>query len=167
VDDLCRTLDISDGEVFGKRESYRKSKIAWISISENSGWLFDLIAMHLDGMNSQYFGMDIYGFSQIQYTEYDASYAGKYDWHNDVVYGHENKHPGLHRKLSITVALNDDFEGGEFQITTTSEDILVLKPEMRKGSFLLFPSHLTHRVTPVTKGMRKSLVVWAVGPKLK
>mgnify|MGYP003351822367 FL=1 len=62
--------------------------------------------------------------------------------------------------------LNDGFEGGLFQINKGLES----KPEtieMIKGRLLLFPSFIIHRVTPVTKGIRKSLVTWVEGPRFK
>ena len=37
------------------------------------------------------------------------------------------------------------------------------KENMKKGSMIIFPSHIWHRVKPVTKGIRKSLVGWIVG----
>jgi PKHD-type hydroxylase len=71
------------------------------------------------------------------------------------------------RKLSIAMLLNtpgEDFEGGEFQINGWREN----KPiniDIRKGRIIAFPSFMIHRVCPVTKGVRKSLVIWVSGPK--
>jgi PKHD-type hydroxylase len=67
------------------------------------------------------------------------------------------------RKISIVVQLSDpdEYEGGELQIQTGSESyISILK---KKGAVTLFPSYMRHRVTPVTKGVRKSLVLWVGG----
>jgi PKHD-type hydroxylase len=68
------------------------------------------------------------------------------------------------RKLSLTLLLNDDFEGGEFQVNDGKEEMAITVP-MNKGRVVLFPSFMIHRVKPVTKGVRKSLVVWVLGPK--
>ena len=68
------------------------------------------------------------------------------------------------RKLSLSLALNDDFEGGEFQINEGKETNPITVP-MHKGRVVLFPSFMIHRVTPITKGTRKSIVVWVNGPK--
>ena len=83
-----------------------------------------------------------------------------------VVTNQENNQEDT-RKLSVVMMLNDpekDFEGGEFQMNMSSED----KAEtihMRKGRIVFFPSFFIHRVTPVTKGIRRSLVIWVTGPK--
>jgi PKHD-type hydroxylase len=71
--------------------------------------------------------------------------------------------------LSITLLLNEpgiDFEGGNFEInkgSPTEVDIV----DMKKGMLIAFPSFLIHRVAPVTKGTRKSIVIWVQGPKFR
>ena len=73
------------------------------------------------------------------------------------------------RKLSITMLLNEpgiDFEGGGFEINNGRESES-LKVETKRGRIIAFPSFMIHRVAPVTKGTRKSLVVWVLGPKFK
>jgi len=72
------------------------------------------------------------------------------------------------RQLSKTMPLNDplEYEGGEFQIQTgLPEQPLIV--EQKRGTAIIFPSFMLHRVTPITLGVRKSIVVWAVGPKFK
>jgi PKHD-type hydroxylase len=66
------------------------------------------------------------------------------------------------RKLSLVCQLSDpsEYEGGELQINTGE----IFTPEKQKGTVILFPSYLLHRVTPVTKGTRRSLVLWIEGP---
>jgi PKHD-type hydroxylase len=94
----------------------------------------------------------------LQYTEYDESYQGYYDWHMDVgLDQHSN------RKLSLSIQLSDssEYEGGELQINTGGNTSICDKS---KGSIIVFPSFLLHRVTPVTKGTRRSLVLWVTGP---
>ena len=63
----------------------------------------------------------------------------------------------------MTLLLNDDFEGGDFEINLSQPE----KIDVRKGRAIFFPSHILHRVTPVTKGTRKSLVIWVEGPRWK
>ena len=74
----------------------------------------------------------------------------------------------VHRKLSMTIQLSDDndYEGGDFIFQKNLIDIPPDSKKLRaKGTILVFPSFLPHAVTPVTKGERKSLVVWADGPE--
>jgi PKHD-type hydroxylase len=71
--------------------------------------------------------------------------------------------------LSLTLCLNQegvDYEGGEFQINTGQEKDAENAPAIR-GRCFLFPAFMIHRVAPVTKGKRKSLVVWTLGPKFR
>ena len=95
-------------------------------------------------------------FERIQYTEYDETYEGHYDWHSDI--GEDNT---SFRKLSVSIQLSDEYEGGELEFFLDREIVTVPK---RIGDVIVFPSFITHRVQPVTKGIRKCLVIWASGP---
>ena len=64
--------------------------------------------------------------------------------------------------------------GGEFELLSSSQnqetDEFSTKPISlphikNKGACICFPSYTYHRVTPVTSGIRKSLIVWFRGPK--
>jgi PKHD-type hydroxylase len=66
------------------------------------------------------------------------------------------------RKLSITVQLSDpdEYEGGELQFMVNQNIFTAPKD---KGTAIIFPSFALHRVTPITKGSRKSIVGWISG----
>ena len=100
---------------------------------------------------------------QIQYTEYHAEDKGHYDWHLDI----GNDQYSL-RKISLTVQLSDpnDYEGGLLELNHAGDDKSITAPTT-KGSVFVFPSYLRHRVTPVTKGIRKSLVLWVGGNQFR
>ena len=72
-------------------------------------------------------------------------------------------------KLSVTVSLSDpkDYKGGLLEIDSRRMDRknskLVVKEGLPQGSIIVFPSYMWHRVTPVTKGTRYSLVIWNLG----
>jgi PKHD-type hydroxylase len=70
------------------------------------------------------------------------------------------------RKISLVVQMSDpeDYEGGSLELNTGGP---IVEPTKTKGSVIIFPSYLLHRVTPVTSGLRKSLVLWAGGSSLK
>ena len=75
--------------------------------------------------------------------------------------------PGInHRKISAIVQLNDnsEFEGGKLEFLLGKDTIEI---EMWKGRCILFPSFYLHRVTPILKGERKSLVQWISGAPYK
>ena len=104
---------------------------------------------------------------------YEGQYYG---WHTDSSgwYYEKEKQNGLIRKLSVTVSLSDpeDYEGGLLEFDTRIQDepngksnIVPCKQILPKGSICVFPSFTHHRVSPVTKGKRLSLVQWNLGPE--
>ena len=137
----------------------RSSRVCWLSHYEN---VKDMLFAYADHANQNAFNVILYKKADIQFTEYHASEGGHYDWHHDVNWLNAD---GFDRKLSITVQLSDpsEYEGGDFVF----EEIESPKSEAAKpkGSVLVFPSYLKHKVTPVTKGVRKSLVAWFCGPQ--
>jgi PKHD-type hydroxylase len=60
----------------------------------------------------------------------------------------------------MSIILNSDYEGGDFEMRGLKDKV----PRLEEGSIIVFPSFLEHRVTPVTEGIRYSLVTWFVGP---
>jgi len=138
------------------QNSRRKSKIKFVRDNYIKSILYDFVLE----ANRKSFGYDITQACDIQYAEYHASEKGHYDWHQDWT-------PFLdipfHRKLSVTVQMSDpsEYEGGKFEINAEGLPDWIAE----KGTILVFPSFLEHRVTPVTKGMRRSLVAWFEGPR--
>jgi PKHD-type hydroxylase len=141
----------------------RKSKLKWIedSIPQHK-YLFEYLSNRINIANKNHFNLDIIGSNDnIQYTEYNSEVKGHYDWHLDIS-GDSN----VLRKLSIIIQLSspDEYEGGDLEIHIGSTPLKVPK---QKGSIIVFPSFLLHRVTPVTKGIRKSLVWWVGGSQFR
>lgn len=137
-------------------KNFRDSKVGWLPV-EKFSWLYDRIYESV--IKTNYWEYDVNGFyDQIQFSEYDGTITPSfYNTHRDTG-------PGFHhRKISFVILLNDpeDFSGGEFNLSTTGKILLT------KGSAVMFPSFIEHRVHPVTKGKRYSLVAWISGPKLK
>jgi PKHD-type hydroxylase len=142
----------------------RISEVAWIDLKEDSGWLYERLAHVANQLNGQFFQYDLYGFNEdMQYTVYDGKKEGHYAWHLDDSGKDTQRSP---RKLSMVIQLSDpaDYEGGELQLLIGSEPTLVDKT---KGLLAAFPSYTLHRATPVTKGIRKTLVVWVTGPAFR
>jgi len=160
---LCRSLDLTDGTV-GRGADYeqdsgmRRSEVGFI-FDDQAKWMFERLDLMIEMLNGTYFGYDLYGYDRVQYARYGS--GGHYNWHSDV----GSKLP-VTRKLSATILLSDDFDGGQFQLNMSSEDDAI-DVELAKGQMVLFPSHTLHRVKPVTRGVRESLVVWVFGPKLR
>lgn len=157
----------------GVRESrsYRTGTTTFVHSSQNEfSWIFSRISMVVDVLNDQFFHYDIHGYDNIQYAEYPAEVGGHYDWHVDISIGANREQSKIfgaqHRKISISILLNDDFEGGEFDITLDGGNTVTPLP-LKRNSALAFPSFVCHRVRPVTSGTRKSIVCWVLGPKFR
>lgn len=134
----------------------RKSEIHWLLWEQYSkvDALYQKFGEMITLTNDRYWGFHIAGFLEpLQLTKYQAENGGHYDWHADRC----DKGIGMNRKISGTLLLNDDFEGGEFELF----DVEPFKLE--RGDLVLFPSYHVHRVKPVTKGVRWSLVIWVTG----
>ena len=169
-------LDNKSVKDFSKQEmkellDYRDSDIAWTE----DQWLYNMLfpfikdANQRAGWNYQYDRAE-----SVQFTKYGKN--GFYDWHcdsNKQPYG-EKAHPNIQgkvRKLSMSVCLSDekDYEGGDltFKILSDKNKGQIWqgteKNLRKKGSVCVFPSYVFHKVSPVTKGNRFSLVMWTLG----
>ena len=104
----------------------------------------------------------LFNFSEpLQYSEYDV--GDEYGWHRDV---HDEPYSnGLVRKVSFSTILNDDFEGGEFDIETKNPEDKRRYETFKSEEYntIIFPAHMWHRVRPVKSGVRKSIVGWLLG----
>jgi PKHD-type hydroxylase len=144
----------------------RSSEIRWIDPNHiNNKFIVDLLWYYGREANRNAFGFDVDYLPDIQYTKYTAEENGKYDWHCDTFWANPTTYD---RKISIVIQLSDpaDYEGGEFQIDPQYPQFPVDQIK-EKGSVIVFPSFINHRVTPVTKGVRRSLVSWIQGPKFR
>lgn len=144
----------------------RSSEIRWIMPHDfKSKFIVDLLWYYGREANRNAFGFDIDYIPDIQYTKYTAEANGKYDWHCDTFWANPT---AADRKLSIVIQLTDpsEYDGGNFEFDHQYAQIPA--EQMRaKGSVVVFPSFLNHRVTPVTRGTRRSLVSWIQGPKFR
>ena len=158
VDDIVKTIGKTvEASTFNNSvEDVRKSRVAWIKDKR----ILDLLYDYVDVANRVAFNVHIYKKADIQFTEYLATEGGHYNWHHDIDW---DRNDGLDRKLSITVQLSspDEYQGGDFMFSECQSP----SQAKEKGTVLIFPSYLLHKVTPVTKGIRKSLVAWFEGPK--
>ncbi len=138
----------------------RTSHISWIPFSKTPEMYKDIEKI-MKTTNGNHFGFDGMRITEMaQYTEYPE--GGFYDWHvdNDVNFAHE---PPV-RKISMTVLLSPEsqFEGGELEITAPGKSA-----KLKQGYAIIFASFLAHRVAPVTRGVRQSLVMWFGGTPFK
>jgi len=138
----------------------RITTISWIPFKDMPEMYRDIETTMLKA-NGNHFGFDGMRLTEVaQFTHYLE--GGFYDWHmdNDV----QGKHQPPVRKISMTLLLSDPatFEGGELEIMSKGKTA-----KLKQGQAIFFASWLQHRVKPVTKGERKSLVMWFGGPSFK
>lgn len=142
----------------------RSTELAWLGAKPEVRHIWEKFADATAEVNSRYFHFDLTGFHEpMQLGVYHASDNGHYNWHVDAGVRDRN----VPRKLSVVMLLSDpsEFEGGEFQVKTEDDTVQTL--ETVKGRAWFFPSYTVHRVTPVTKGIRRSLVLWVGGPQFR
>jgi PKHD-type hydroxylase len=147
----------------------RKGTVRWIPRSdERFRWLWDRLVLLCLQANHAAFGLELSDFPQLrfakaQFTEYHADGEHHYNWHEDNAWLGAGE---VDRKLSCVVQLSDpsSYEGGRLRL---ERDDLEPGKFVQQGAVIFFPSHLRHKVEPVTAGVRYSLVVWFEGPRMR
>ena len=138
----------------------RSGNISWINPLPNTQWIFKKISFCINDLNKKFFKFDLDGFPEgFQFTHYKKKQF--YDWHIDRGYG-----SNYARKLSFSIQLTDPstYKGGDLLLKDSAkEDIM----NRKIGTLIIFPSFTLHKVTPVTKGERYSLVGWSSGSNFK
>jgi len=152
----------------------RKSDVVWM----NDTWIYKEIHPYIHEANKQAGWNFQWDFSETcQFTKYGKGQF--YGWHCDSWEEPYNKpdDPQSHgkiRKLSVTISLNDpsEYDGGNLQFDfrnnhdwerKKNKAVYSCKEIRPRGSIIVFPSFCWHRVEPVTKGKRYSLVIWNLG----
>jgi PKHD-type hydroxylase len=166
--EYCDSIGTEQAKVVGgPTTEYTDDKIRICGVkfhnpNEQTKHIFEKIDNVIYSINNHFYGFDLNGYDSFQYTSYDSSRLGHYDWHMDLIMGKDAPSNMIEpRKLSLSLVLNDDYEGGDFCFNSGGN----LKAEQKKGRVIAFPSFMMHKVEPVTKGFRKSIVIWVTGPK--
>ena len=137
----------------------RRSQVVFLGMEEKYRWLYERVWAAAQECNRLFFCVDISAVeANIQLARYDSADRGFYDWHTDFA--------GFRplRKISISIQLSrpEDYEGGDLELFSGNRP---QKLERARGTLLAFPSFTLHRVTPVTRGTRWSLVCWILGAR--
>ena len=148
-----------DARIFTSDETMqhlRSCTVRWIK----DAWLQDLLWTYVEAANRQCFQVELQNRAEMQVVEYSAAESNYYDWHQDVQwYGQSD----FDRKLSVTIQLSDElsYQGGDFEF----EDVQTNADFRSKGTVLIFPSYLRHKIHPVSQGTRRALVAWFYGTR--
>lgn len=184
--DGIETIDGSE------RDEIRRSEVKWLQHEELPQPFHEKLASAVEyARGDNLWNWDLDYFENFQFTKYAEQPNKKkgdfYTWHTDSgPVGQEHGTDGKVRKLSCTIQLSDpdEYEGGHFEWlepTGTFDKLQlgqnnILLDNMKKtapfsaktrGSIILFPSDVHHQVTPVSRGVRTSLVGWLVGNPFK
>jgi predicted 2-oxoglutarate/Fe(II)-dependent dioxygenase YbiX len=188
-EDLAENFDpqlqdskIGEGDYGTVDKDKRNARNAWVPTNH---WIAGFVWHYVQRANRENFLYDLTNIDgeSLQYTVYgEGEYYG---WHNDsglsnhykpqssgnrgtgeqITSDFINENCEKVRKLSFSLLLSDPdtYEGGNLQLLT-EEGKSYIAPRQR-GAIILFDSRTQHRVQKVTKGVRKSLVGWTVGPR--
>lgn len=159
--------DVSGADIDDKSETKhetRKTAVSFITDRENL--MNDLVWGFIRQANAEFFKYKLDYFQAIQFARYQD--GGHYDWHQDAS-PQDLANEG--RKLSLTFSLTDDteYDGGLLQFYNGDKPYVDKDHDVERdiksvGTVIVFDSRDWHRVTPVTKGVRYSIVCWTVGP---
>lgn len=163
---------VAEGQVFDDKSTHSAGRYVSNLKSTNGrisevGWLTgnheveNIIWKYVSEANKT-FQVNVVKLMEIQYTLYHGHQKGHYDTHSDTNWVGTNP---LDRKLSVTIQLSDgsEYEGGKFDMIDGKD----IPEDISKGlgTVVIFPSYLRHKVNPVTKGTRKTIVSWVHGPR--
>lgn len=152
-----------DGKAFVQDDSYRVVDTADI-LEEDVPELYEILADVVGELNDNEFKFNIYGiFDDAIFMEYRAANVNHgnsfFNWHVDAGASYTSL-----RKFSIVIGLNnpEEYDGGDLLLQNGGTEY---KVRLRKGDLAAFPAYINHCVTPVSRGVRNSIVVFIVGPR--
>lgn len=161
---LPRTVGVVDQHEH--KETVRRSDVCWLKFDDpeplHRGTAQFLLSA-IGQANQDFFRFELADLEPIQLTHYRGEVGGTYDWHQDAYFHGDNN---LVRKLSMVVQLSppEEYEGGGLELQVSNNRVVV---PAELGLAVFFPAPTLHRVVPVTRGNRRSLVAWARGPNFR
>ena len=155
---ISQDLKFTKGELHSSQRSTRSSEVAWV---RDMDLLSMLMRMSKQINRSANWNLNLAGIEPVQFGIYGE--GDFYDWHVDQ---HPKPVRGMVRKISMSLFLNDDYEGGEFdlEIYRPDADPRYKTFKSKPWSAIFFQGDQWHRVRPITSGVRKSIVAWFYGP---
>ena len=146
-------------------ENIRNTLVAWMERDPGTELLYRRMEEAVLALNARYFRFDLSGLASFQYALYGGTEGGHFDGHKD--YGRDPADPGREpRKLTLSLQLSDpsSYEGCELQVRAGNQ--IDIAPKSR-GTLIAFPANVLHQVTPIRAGIRRALVIWALGPEFR
>ncbi len=165
VRSLVAQQPANDARLVGltRDHNIRRADLVWLDDVPEADWVMDRIIDLVRTANRDVFDFDLREFAESpQVARYGAEREGHFGWHSDIGDGAL----AAKRKLTMVVQLSasDDYDCGDLEVMPSAH---VVAASRNRGCATLFPSMLLHRVTPVTRGERHSLTIWAHGPAFR
>ncbi|SEO19490.1 PKHD-type hydroxylase [Salinihabitans flavidus] len=163
--ELVAAVPCADARLVGQTRNHnlRRADLVWVDDLPGAGWVMDRLIDIARTANRARFDFDVREFAESpQVARYGAEREGHFDWHSDIGDGPL----AARRKLTLVVQLAraGSYDGGDLEVMPGAH-VVVANREV--GAATVFPSFVLHRVTPVTRGARQSLTVWAHGPAFR
>ncbi len=146
-----------------KDHKHRKAELVWVDEVDGLGWIMERLIELVRTSNTDRFNFDLSAFSESpQVASYKASDRGHFAWHSDIGGGLL----AAKRKLTLVLQLSkpSSYEGGDLEVMPGAQ---ILAASRAQGCVSIFPSFQLHQVTPVERGVRHSITVWAHGPSFQ
>ena len=148
---------VADAAQPRRRPASRDADLVFLDVGPETFWIYERLGEVIETANRRFWQFDLDSCERAQFTRYGAGQF--HAWHMDLgVVGDERR-----RKLSLTVQLSDadSYAGGDLEFMGPDKAIAAARS---RGTVALFPTYMFHRVTPIERGTRYSLVCWAFGP---
>lgn len=145
--------------------SIRRTRVSFIDTGDdNNHWLYRKLVDVVNRVNFNNYNYNLTYIEPLQFGRYEANTQDYYTWHLDTDLVSPDVKINNTRKLSFSILLTDpqQYKGGDFMVHSSN---VPEKIEPVPYSILFFPSRLLHTVTPVTEGVRESIVGWVSGPQ--
>ena len=154
IKDIGDALILEEGKIKDDKvdHSVRNTKIAWVHPGKNTHWLFDRAIMVFKS------ALPFNTLQSMQYTVYHGTEKSHYTWHRDIGTGDKIMRARVNVGI-IQLSDPSDYKGGVLQLKQEDKIIDVMKT---KGLVTTFPIDMEHRVTPLTSGVRKTLIMWGL-----
>jgi len=163
LDDIIeyyRSSGLKQASIIGdtNNKNFRIAEVSIIEYELDSIWIYDRLTELVEEANKEFkFDLDSI-VEEPQFIEYKP--GAHIDWHMD-----RNPISAI-RKLNLSIQLTDpnDYEGGDLLFNRGDQ---IIKMPRDRGSISFFPSFALHKVSPVTSGVRNSIICWITGPAFK
>lgn len=156
---LIDSQETQTGKLVGTGKDYENPNVRLTqNIEFEDDKLQSKISMVLELANLKHYKYKVNSLDKLRLLKYGV--GGRYEWHTDLGSGDYSN-----RKLTAIVQLSNeqDYEGGDLEFGLTQEDGSLIKGNRKQGTILVFPSFLSHRISPLTKGKRYSILTWLEG----